>query len=496
MRTTAKYPIINVDFSIIKFIVIAVFSLLAVCSVYFLTKENILAAITCVVIPVPIYFLYMVFKFPRIGFIASLYCNYFAIGLTRYVPAPLGLLVDGALLLTFISLVFSQFNQKVNWGLAAKDLTIWVVVWALMTFLQFFNPEAVSKEAWFYAMRGYAIYTLFSVPLVYILFNTKKDLEVFIKLLAWFTIVGVLVGLKQKFIGLDSGEKRWLMIPGNLSTHLLFGQLRVFSIFADAGTYGSSMGYFGVMYIILAIHDINKKNKVFYSIVGIMSLYAMMISGTRSAIAVPLVGFVMYTILTKRFKIIISVGGVIFILFFLLKYTMVGQGNYDIRRMRSAFNEDNASMNVRYENRKMFAEYLSTRPFGGGVGSAGNWGMRFTPDTFLAQTATDGWYIQIWAEQGIVGLTFYLLMIFYFALKACFLIFFRLKKPENIYPAIAFTAGMFGLMVSSYTAASMGQMPNTIIVFVSIAIISLMPGWEKKELEQSGQNIENSEISK
>jgi len=369
----------------------------------------------------------------------------------------------------------------VNWALAAKDYTVWVIIWGIMTFLQFFNPEAVSREAWFYAMRGYAVYSLLTVPLVFILFNKPKDLILFINLLAWFTIIGVLVGLKQKYIGLDSGEKKWLMIPGNFTTHMLFGQLRVFSIFADAGTYGSSMGYFGVIYFVLGFHEKKRKQKFFYLIVAILSLYAMMISGTRSAIAVPLVGLVMYTILTKRIKIIISVGILIFAMFFFLKYTTIGQGNYDIRRMRSAFNENNASMNVRYENRRMFAEYLATRPFGGGVGSAGNWGLRFSPNTFLAQTATDGWYIQIWAEQGIVGLTFYLLMIFYFALKSCFLIFFRLKKPEYLYVAIAFTAGMFGLMVSSYTAASLGQMPNTIIVFASMTLIAMMPEWEKGE---------------
>jgi len=150
--------------------------------------------------------------------------------------------------------------------------------------------------------------------------------------------------------------------------------------------------------------------------------------------------------------------------------------------MRSAFAEDNASLNVRQENRKLFAEYLKTRPFGGGIGSSGNWGLRFSPGTFLAETATDGWYIQIWAEQGVVGLSFYLLMIFYFFIKSIFLIFFRLKKPENIYKAIAFVSGMAGLMVTSYSASSLGQMPNTIIVAVSVALISLMPKWEKEAM--------------
>jgi O-antigen ligase len=149
--------------------------------------------------------------------------------------------------------------------------------------------------------------------------------------------------------------------------------------------------------------------------------------------------------------------------------------------MRSAFAEDNASLNVRVENRKLFADYLKSRPFGGGVGSSGNMGLRFNPNSFLAQTATDGYYIQVWAELGIVGLASYLIMLFYFVLKSSFIIFFRLKKPENIYKAIGFTCGMYGLMISAYSSSSLGQLPNIIIVFASATLISLMPKWEKQD---------------
>lgn len=45
---------------------------------------------------------------------------------------------------------------------------------------------------------------------------------------------------------------------------------------------------------------------------------------------------------------------------------------------------------------------------------------------------------------------------------------------------------MFGLMVSSYSASSLGQMPNTIIVFASMTLISLMTKWEQEE-----KNIQN-----
>lgn len=472
----------NVKYASLVAIVTLFFALLIAGAIYFFSKNNLIAGVALLVLPFPIFYLYKFFADPRIGFISVLIANYFAIGLSRYIPAPVGLSVDALLFMSLIAVIFSQFNKKVEWKNAGTDYTTFALVWFTMTMFQLINPEAVSREAWFYAMRGQALYIALAVPLVYLIFDKPRDLQVLINLCAWFTLLAVLKGLMQKYVGVDRWEQVWLSQPGNRSTHILFGQLRVFSFYSDAGTFGGSMGYFGVVFAVLGIHEELKRRKYFYYFVAVASLYAMLISGTRSAIAAPIMGFALYTILSKRFKVMILVGTILFVIFFILKYTMIGQGNYDIRRMRSAFDEDNASLNVRQENRAMFAEYLKTRPFGGGIGSSGNWGLRFSPGTFLAETATDGWYVQIWAEQGIVGLSVYLLMIFYFFAKSIFLIFFRLKKPENINKAIAFVSGMSGLMVTSYSASSLGQMPNTIIVVVSVVLISLMPKWEKADL--------------
>ena len=468
---------------ITKITVWTVVTILLTGFIYFVVKDNLLFGFATLVLPLPIFYLYLILKNPRISLISVFFFNYFAMGLSRYIPGPLGLSVDIMLFLTFLIVIFSQFNQKIEWNLAANDYTFIAIIWFIMTVLQILNPEAVNKEAWFYAMRGYAVYIVLTVPLVYLIFNRPKDFELFISLCVWFTLIAALVALKQKFIGLDHWEKGWLMVPGNYSTHLLFGQLRIFSVYSDAGTFGGSMGYFGAIFIIFGIHEQKKSMKTFYFFVGLLALYSMLISGTRSAISVPLVTFLTYSVLTKKFKILIIAGGLAFVIFFFFKFTTIGQGNYDIRRMRSAFAENNASMNVRTHNRKLFADYLATRPFGGGIGSAGAWGRRFSPGNFLARTATDGWYIQIWAEEGIVGLSAYLLMMFYFVIKSSYLVFFKIKNDKYRYKAIAFTCGVFGQMASSYTAAALGQLPNQVIIFASLVFISMIPKWEKEEEE-------------
>ena len=141
-------------------------------------------------LPFIVFFIGSVFREPRRGFIAMLFANYFALGLARYIPGPLGLSVDGLLVLTWIALFFSQFNRRVDWRKAWNGLTIAAIVWYAYALFQLVNPEVVSTEAWFYAMRGVSLYFLLTVPLVFLVFNREKDLKLFIELWAWFTLLG------------------------------------------------------------------------------------------------------------------------------------------------------------------------------------------------------------------------------------------------------------------------------------------------------------------
>ncbi|MBK6642897.1 MAG: hypothetical protein IPG39_17560 [Bacteroidetes bacterium] len=63
-------------------------------------------------------------------------------------------------------------------------------------------------------------------------------------------------------------------------------------------------------------------------------------------------------------------------------------------------------MQVRLANQKKLAAYLDYHWLGGGVGSGGYWGQRFSPNSFLANLALDSWYVRIAAEYGYIGLIF------------------------------------------------------------------------------------------
>jgi hypothetical protein len=66
--------------------------------------------------------------------------------------------------------------------------------------------------------------------------------------------------------------------------------------------------------------------------------------------------------------------------------------------------------------------YLSSRPFGGGIGHGGTKAQKYLPNAFLSNVATDSWYVLIWVEEGIVGLMIHLGILFYVMIKAVLLL--------------------------------------------------------------------------
>ena len=462
----------------LKFIIAGFLALIILGGIYFLSKNNLVPGMVLFVLPFILFFVAYVFMKPQFGLWSAFYANYFALGIARYLPAPLGLSIDGLLFLTWLSIFFTQFNKKVEWKKARNGLTTAALIWYGYALFELFNPEAVSKIAWFYAMRGVSLYMLLTVPLIFLIFNTPQHLDKMIKLWAWFTLIGVLKGMMQKFVGVDPWEKYWLDTIGG-KTHRLSQGLRIFSFFSDAATYGGSMGFSGVVYAIIMLHTHEMKKKMFYGFVAFMAFYGMLISGTRGAIAVPFGGFVLYAVLSKKVKMIVVGGTIMFSMYAFLKFTTIGESVYEIRRFRGALDPDNPSLVVRKENQKLLKGYLATRPFGGGIGSAGNWGLRFSPGTFLAETPTDSWYVQIWAEQGRVGLYLHLGILIYVMVRSGKIIMFKLKDPVLIGKTAALSSGMFGVMAASYGSGALGQMPNGLIIYMSMAFIFMSPEWEK-----------------
>ncbi len=427
---------------------------------------------------------------PRVGIYTVVVLGFIAIGLTRYIRnIPFGLTVDGILVLSYIAVFFRYFYEKVNWSQINRDIVYLSLAWFGFSVLQLFNPEALSRTAWFYAMRGMSLYMLLLIPLVLLVFGRLRYLFVFVYLWGIFSILGTLKGLQQLYIGPDSAEQFWLDTVGAV-THILFGELRVFSFFSDAGQFGAAQGAAGVVGLLIATNIKGTHHKVFFTIMGVFGLWGMMISGTRGAMIVPMIGGATYILLRKNFKAFFYGSAVLAVVYVFFTYTYIGQSNSQIRRMRTAFRpEEDQSYLVRLENRRILSVYLASKPFGGGIGSAGDWGKRFSPQGFLAQVATDSWYVQIWAEQGIVGLILHLSILSYILLKGGYLIMFRVRSPELRGVLAALMSGFTGIMGASYGNGVLGQMPTGILIYVSWGFIFMSQQLDREYIYLLSQNL-------
>jgi hypothetical protein len=415
-------------------------------------------------------YIYTVFKNPIIGFYSTIGLNFIVLGIGRYVQGlPLGFGIDGLMILTFLALIFKRFRERVDWSPANQDVTILAGIWLLYFIFQIANPEARMIEPWI-AGRGIGFYFFFFIVLTFMLINTNKRLDTFLYVWGVFSILGTLKGIGQMVFGVDFAEQAWLDRGGHV-THILFGKLRVFSFFSDAGQFGGNQGYAGVVFLIYAAA---KKGwpKVFFITVGILGIYGMLISGTRGSIAVPFAGFMTFFVLKKNIKVLSM--GVLFlaIVFVFFKFTTIANGNAQIRRMRTAFDPNDASLQVRLANQQILKGYMASRPFGGGIGHAGDKAQRFLPNAFLSHVATDSWYVMIWAEMGIVGLTLHLIILFYVIGMASFKVMFRIRDPITKLKMSALICGMAGIMLASYGNAVFGGMPTSLLIYASMALMS------------------------
>lgn len=465
---------------------------------YVVAKGGMVSGIGILAMPIVISYVYLIFAIPNTGIVGIYILNFVAIGIVRYVKGvPLGLTIDAQFLLIYMALFFKSFFHKIPWANAKNDLVLLAAIWYGYALVQLVNPEAASRVAWFYAMRSVSLYMLFTVPLIFILFHKKKDLELLFKIWAILSILATIKGIAQKMFGVDAFEQAWLD-AGNASTHILFGKLRVFSFYSDAGQFGGAQGHAGVVFILLGLSQKRSRRlKIFYIIAGVLGLYGLMISGTRGAIAVPVMGFALYTVLQKKTKLVLlgAIMGISVLVFF--KYTTIMQGNPTVRRMRTAFDPNNASLQVRLANQRKLKSYLASRPLGGGIGSAGNWGLRFTPHTFLANTATDSWYVMIWAEQGIIGLWLHLFILFYILTKSVYIIMFKLKDEEIKGMLSPLVCGFFGIMAASYGNGVLGQMPTGLLIYSSMGYLFLGKKLEAENLAiKAKEQIELAQVTK
>ena len=194
-------------------------------------------------------------------------------------------------------------------------------------------------------------------------------------------------------------------------------------------------------------------------------------------------GILIYVFLSKSVKIAVPVILLALSAYVFLAFTDIGQGNAQIRRMRSAFNKNDASANVRTINQAAIRKYIKDAPWGIGIGTNYN---NVPPNNKFRKLSTippDSEYVYIWVHAGPIGITTFVITMLLMLGGACYITMFRLKSRSLMGIAGGLTSAFVAIQLGGYANAILLQFPNALIFYGGLSIVYILPFIEKEWVE-------------
>ncbi|GAB4025327.1 O-antigen ligase family protein [Spirosoma gilvum] len=444
---------------------------------YLISKMGPVGGAMAIIGPLALLVVILVLKEPRVGLLIYLHLS-FLVGWARFISVsfPIGLLIDGMLALTLLSLFVN--GHRLEWRRLLSPTFALIAIWFTYTVIELLNPEAPYRPAWFFHVRAFSMHWFMAAIIVLVVPISRRDIRILIYSWLGWSFFAALWAFKQQYIGLEPAEVYWLSQGNNGVTHILFGQLRSFSFYSDAAQFGAEMAGATLITVIYSFEEKKLTHKVFLVVLALVYFWGYAVSGTRSALFVMLAGFPFYLLLKRDFTKLI-IGVILAVpLVLLLMYTSVGSSNYQVQRMRSALTPMNdPSFLLRLQNQEKLKRILADYPFGAGIGTSTDMGARFSPWHWAAQTPPDSWYVELWIETGRVGVTLYILMLIGLAAIGVYRVW-QLKDPWLVKVMYAFLAEFVGIAVMSYSNPVLGQFPTDSFIFMTTILITTCNRWD------------------
>ena len=438
-------------------------------------------AIICVM-PVLVVITLLLFEYRMLAFWSLILINYLVQAKWLSLPVPISIPNE---LLQLVLLAFaiidthdSHFERTLNLMYLA------VATWCGFCTLEVLNDTCgigIDVGAWYTVARmvGFQLMYIFLVFTLYI--TAPKVLVRYLFIWGFLALFAAFWVWKQQHIGFTVSENAFLQGRGRTTHVLQAGTLiRYFSIYSDAANFGIGIASTAVAFIIFGITAKVRKFKIFFLTVGLATAWAMFPSGTRTAIACFMAGMLMYVFLSKSFKIAIPFTIAFALFIFMLAFTTIGNGNQQIRRMRSAFDKNDASANVRATNQAAMKKYLAEAPWGIGM----HIGYQNVPAnnkyTFMAKVPPDSEFVFIWIHTGIIGITVFLCCMGLMLFGACRIVFFVLKSPSLRGIGAGFCCAFGSQLVGGYGNQVLLQFPNCLTFYGGLAIVYVLPFFENE----------------
>lgn len=424
---------------------------------------------------------YAAVVYPKFGIIlfiiASFFINYQLV-LSQVPPdTPVGLVMDILTYLLIFGFFLKQKNEK-NWDYFNDPISYFILIWLGYNLLEVINPVASSVLAWIYTVRTIAFLMLLYFVFVFQI-RSKNYIKLLFKVLLVLELIAALSAFQQENFGFFNFETKWLNAePLRLSLLFIYGHMRKFGIFSDPVVFAYNMVAASLLCLSLLFTNIRTYKKVI--LVGLMGFFLMVMlySGTRASYVLIPAAIGMLAILKFNKKILAFVLIAGFILIVLIK---VPTSNPSLVRFQTAFSPSkDASFNVRAENQRRIKPYILTHPIGGGLGSVGIWGQRFSPNSYLAKFPPDSGYVRVAVEMGWIGLLLFCVFNF-IVLQRGIYYYYIIKDPELKTYCMAMVLIIFALDIGNYPQQAFVQYPTNILFYLAMAIINVTMRLDKQK---------------
>ena len=463
---------------------VALLFLLFLLAIYnFITAGFNSFAIICL-LPLMIALIYVAFKWRYSVFWTLIVVNYILHFFLRnqWLPSGVPLSAYNEILeIILIAIALIDIRKEQHFGRCINMMFFAISLWCTLCIIEVFNDTCglgINVAGWFTSFRLIAFQLVYFIIIFSLYIESPQSLIKYLRVWAGLALFSVYWTWKQKYIGLTPEESAWLYAPGP-STHLVNGVIRYWSTFSDAACYGCNAAATSVAFLLIGITSKLKIDRIFFIIVSFAVLWGMFQSGTRTAMACYFVGLIVYVGLSKSAKMAVPIILFGIISYCILAFTSIGQGNNQIRRMRSALSKNDASANVRDINKAAIAKYLQDAPWGIGVGVGSGDVPARNKFVIMSYIAPDSEYVYMWIHTGRIGVTVFALSMFLMFAGACWIVLFRIKNKSLVGIGAGLCCAFAAIQLGAYLNQVLFQYPNGLTFFGGLAIVYILPYIEK-----------------
>lgn len=457
-------------------------------------------AVVCL-LPFLVLAIYCAFKWKMLTFWILVFVNYLIQmkDISASIPLPMSL-PNEMLQIILLAIAIIDTRENPHLERCGNLMLFALIIWCGFCTLEVLNDTCnlgIQISSWYTGARMMAFQLLYIFLVFSIYISSPEVLQKYLIIWGTLSLFSVFWVWKQETYGFTVAENIWMETRGR-ATHIInAGTLtRYFSTFSDAANYGCNAAATAAAFIIFAITTKYKKLRIFFIIVSVLVIWGMFQSGTRTAIFCLAAGLMVYIVLSKSFKIAVPFSIVFAFFAFILIFTNIGDGNQQIRRMRSAFNKDDASANVRDINQEVMKKHIQDAPWGIGIGM----GMDNVPANNkyrrLATIPPDSEYVFIWLRTGPIGITTFIITMLMMLWGACWIVMFKLRSKSLIGIGAGFCCAFVSIQLGGYANQVLMQFPNCLIFYGGLAIVYILPFLEPAWIELENKQLADQEEKK